>query len=194
MAQRGKKIEPPLIENSALEVTTVGLEAVADPPKKCPGCHQKDPALTAPWASTIPTTICTTWNHSVSFNQSQPPANDTHLGLSSQRPLVETVLETSEHGRPLHQAAANHLLNQISMSAVLDADSSEGVLSGFEGDEECHWQINGSDSESEVEIQGLASISKQRNSARHGKTAQKPQKHTVIEDDDEDSQSESDCE
>ena len=199
MAQRGrkcvtgKKTGPPIIENSALEVTAVGLEAVANPPKKGPGCPRKNPALTAPQAPSIPTTMCTTQNHSVSSNQLQPPStNDTPLELSSQRPSVEMVLEISEPGRPLHQAAANHLLNQISMSAFLDPDSSEGILSGCDGDEE--HQMNGSDSESEVEIQDLASISEQRNSAKQGKMAWKPEKPTVIEDDDKDSQSESESE
>ena len=188
MAQRGrkratgKKTDRPLIENSAL--TAVGLEAVPDPPKKGPGRPRKNPALTAPQAPSIPTTIRTTRNRSASSNQSQPPsAIDTP---SSQQPSVETVSETSEHGRPLRQAATNHLLNQISINSFLDVDSSEGVLSGFDGD--------GSDGESEVEIQGLASISKQRTSAEQGKMARKPEKATVIEDDDEGSQSESECE
>ena len=144
--------------------------------------------MTAPQAPSIPTsTIHTTRNRSVSSNQSQPPsANDMASELLSRRSSVETVLEISEPGRPVRQAAANHLLNQVSMSAFLDLDSGEDILSGCDGDEEC--QMNGSDGES------FASISEQRNSTKQGKTAWKPQKPTVIEDDDEDSQSESECE
>ena len=172
-----KKTVPPSAGDSALQkANAVDFEAVADPPKKGPGCPRKK------LASVLP-----------SSSETSPP-------LQSHGPSLNKALETlaaPESGRPLRRVAANlnHLLHQINTNNDLDDDSSEGFFSQFE-----ERGGYGSETTSEVEIRddsgGLpaaTSVNRHEKSAGQGKPAQKPPKHAAIEDDD-DSQSESECE